>query len=250
MSDVFDYEKDKLHETSNYSLPEDAFTNVTTRAPTITKTTYGGGATKGNPYKYNGYNANSIYNDDYYDYYSPRTSGSSVNTGYAEVYRAKVKLLASINTFNLLYTIDEVKLFDLVETFCEYIETETKAFNIPANYDCNKLEDSLTACLNTFQLTCDSIAQDIIEYEEDGGVTVSSTVLTLPSPEIKEINFKTLDMNTLNAEQNLAFNDGQDSAQLGLHIDEALRWYSFTNDLIPYFKAGYNEATSRLSTTP
>ncbi len=238
LSDVFDYEKDKLHETSDYSLPSDAFTNVTTRAPAAVKTTYSAGSTKGNPYKYSGYN--NIYDD--YSY------GNS--TSYAEVRKTKANLLSSIHTFSSLYNINEVKLFDLVEIFCQYIESEVKTFNIPMNYDCNKLEDALTACLNTFQLTCDSIAQDVIEYEEDDGSTAtSSSILTLPSPEIKEINFKTLDTNSLNSEQNLAFNDGQDSAQLGLHIDEALRWYSLTNDLIPYFKAGYNEATSRLSTT-
>ena len=239
LSDVFDYEKDKLHETSVYLLPEDAFTNVTTRAPAAIKTAYSAGSTKGNPYKYSGYN--NIYDD--YSY------GNS--TTYAASRKTKANLLSTIHTFSSLYNINEVKLFDLVEIFCQYIESEVKTFNIPMNYDCNKLEDALTACLNTFQLTCDSIAQDVIEYEEDDGSTAtSSSILTLPSPEIKEINFKTLDTNSLNSEQNLAFNDGQDSAQLGLHIDEALRWYSLTNDLIPYFKAGYNEATSRLSTTP
>lgn len=100
--------------------------------------------------------------------------------------------------------------------------------------------------MNNFQLTCDNIAQDVIDYEDD--VVVGATaVATLPSPPIKEINFETLDLATLDSEQLLAYNDGQDSAQLGLQIDEALRWYTFTNDLIPYFKAGYNETQGRLS---
>lgn len=153
--------------------------------------------------------------------------------------------MTSIHSFHSLYTINESKLVDLVENFCSFIQLEVQSQNIPFGYDGNKLEDALTVALNNFQLTCDNIAQDVIDYGDEDVVT-SSTLKALPSPEIKEINFETLDLSTLNSEQILAYNDGQDSLQLGLKIEEALYWYSFTDDLIPYFKAGYNEAESRL----
>ena len=225
-------------------LPADAFTNVTTRVYTaLAKTTTP--ATGGKPYQYGGSRNYNNYYDDYYDNYG-YAGGSTANNNYQDLYKAKSKLLTSINAFHSLYNINESKLVDLVEDFCQFLQIEVQSQNVPFSYDGNKLEDALTVALQNFQLTCEHIAQDVIDYEDETDVVVGTeAVAALPAP-VQEINFETLDLATLDSEQILAYSDGQDSAQLGLQIDEALRWYTFTNDLIPYFKAGYNEAESRL----
>lgn len=129
LDEAFDFENEKLHETSDYSVPEDAFEKITEyRYTAPAASTYAGG------YNYG-------YDDDYYRGTPVGTgtankSGSKKGSKHAvtpsyqtDSYKAKTKLLAAVNTYFSVYNLSQVHIQALFSAFIEFFEEETLSKN-------------------------------------------------------------------------------------------------------------------------
>lgn len=121
LDDAFDFEKDKLHEDSDYSIPANAMSQVSEYRYT--------------PPVYGGYQ--STYPNVYPGYGNTKGKGNTttpsnkkntpVYTGLSEEVKAKNRLITDINSYLTLTTVSTARLQALFTCFLEFVEHSTLA---------------------------------------------------------------------------------------------------------------------------
>lgn len=162
LDEAFDFTVDKLHEDSDYSVPADAFSKVEEyryQAPAKVA-----GVGYGNAYPYY---------DDYY--YGGKQTGnkakggtpakSTTNTYQTDSFKAKTKLLQSINSYFATFNLSQVQVKALFDDFLAFFEAETNVKNIAS---CNAEDFSkLFAELDqNTSLSLQIVLEDLFEPEE------------------------------------------------------------------------------------
>ena len=224
LSDIFDYEKDKLHETSDYTISETLLANITEQRYSPAK------AATGTTNYYNSKNKNS--SAYYYDDYDYNNNYTANTTGYS---KTKLDLINKINAFSYLYTLNLDKLEDLSKAFLNYVEAEVTSQHLPKSLTGKFVEDMMDSLAHEAQLSYDWLSETIKEELDvrNPGKKNSQKNKTIN----KEVDL-VVDPNL--AKQ--AYDDGVEAFGIGLSESETLHWYSYTDDLKEDLLKGYRAA--------
>ena len=220
LSDIFDYEKDKLHETSDYSISETLLANITEQryspAKVATNTTNYYNNKSNNAYYYEGY--------DYNSYNSNSASGS----------KTKLQLINQINSFSYLYTLNLAKLEDLTKAFLNFVEAEVISQHLPKSLTSRFVEDIMDSLAHEAQLSFDWLSETIKEE-------IDHTTGKKSSQKNKSVD-KEVDLVVDPLLVKQAYDDGVEAFGLGLSEAETLHWYSYTDDLQEELLKGHRTA--------